>query len=26
LEAGANRIGVSAGESLLTEWDARFGK
>jgi len=26
LEAGANRIGVSAGESLLAEWDARFGK
>lgn len=26
LEAGANRIGVSAGEALLAEWDARFGK
>ena len=25
LEAGANRIGVSAGEALLAEWDARFG-
>lgn len=25
LEAGANRIGVSAGEELLREWDARFG-
>lgn len=25
LEAGANRIGVSAGESLLAEWDAQFG-
>ena len=24
LEAGANRIGVSAGEALLAEWDARF--
>ena len=24
LEAGANRIGVSAGEELLREWDARF--
>lgn len=24
LEAGANRIGVSAGEELLAEWDARF--
>ena len=26
LDAGANRIGVSAGEELLAEWDARFGK
>ena len=26
LEAGANRIGVSAGEALLAEWDARFTK
>jgi deoxyribose-phosphate aldolase len=26
LDAGANRIGVSAGEALLAEWDARFGK
>ena len=26
LEAGANRIGVSAGEALLAEWDARFAK
>lgn len=26
LNAGANRIGVSAGEALLAEWDARFGK
>ena len=26
LEAGANRIGVSAGEAVLAEWDARFGK
>jgi deoxyribose-phosphate aldolase len=26
LEAGANRIGVSAGEALLAEWDARFPK
>jgi deoxyribose-phosphate aldolase len=25
LEAGANRIGVSAGEELLAEWDTRFG-
>jgi deoxyribose-phosphate aldolase len=25
LEAGANRIGVSAGEALLAEWDAKFG-
>ena len=25
LEAGANRIGVSAGEALLAEWDTRFG-
>lgn len=25
LEAGANRIGVSAGEELLHEWDSRFG-
>ena len=25
LEAGATRIGVSAGEALLAEWDARFG-
>lgn len=25
LKAGANRIGVSAGESLLAEWDQRFG-
>ena len=24
LESGANRIGVSAGEALLAEWDARF--
>lgn len=26
IEAGANRIGVSAGEALLAEWDARFSK
>ena len=26
LEAGANRIGVSAGEAILAEWDARFAK
>lgn len=26
LSAGANRIGVSAGEALLAEWDARFGQ
>ena len=26
LDAGASRIGVSAGETLLAEWDARFGK
>ena len=26
LDAGANRIGVSAGEELLREWDARFSK
>ena len=25
LKAGANRIGVSAGETLLAEWDAKFG-
>lgn len=25
LAAGANRLGVSAGEALLVEWDARFG-